>query len=115
MLKLACMVFIVFFSLPVSGDDSYVIKNDPFKKPNYLNPAGKEDVVQKATQTLHVIDLRAVLFEHGNSIVNVAGEFYKVGDIVNGYKLTSVGVGNAVFMKNGEKIIVYVNHELMEK
>ncbi len=84
--------------------------HNPFTRPQYLGAAVSNRSAQRADGNA-VLDLRATMSAGTQSLVNVAGEFYGLGDEIDGYRLLSVGDGKAVFLKNGRKVTMTVLDE----
>ena len=96
-------VCMVFFPCTVTAVD---LQNNPFRIPAYLSTDG--NINNGKSATAKAIDLRGIIFAGDKSIINVAGEFYVIGDSIGDYTLLAVRVGSAVFLKDNEEVIVTV-------
>ena len=91
-----------------SAEQEQQLQHNPFKRPNYLNMTG----TSSAESGLHgnvKMDLRATLSAGKDSLVNVGGKFYRIGDDIDGYELLSVEDDKAIFLNAGKSISVKVN------
>ena len=110
-MKLVITLILFFISSICSAEDiEYKLLKNPFIKPSFVK---LEDVEQKIKSDSNIPfsgkSLRATLSDGPDSIANVNGQMIFIGDKVNGYKLESVDVGSATFVRNGKKITLNVS------
>lgn len=87
------------------ADQNPQLQFNPFKRPGFLVAPNKQAGVKAVTKQGQ-LDLRAVMVAGRDSLVNISGEFYGIGDKVDGYRLVSVGEHHAVFIRNGKKLTI---------
>lgn len=85
------------------------LQHDPFQRPVLSETqAGDASARKPELPTGEELDLRAILVDGDSSLVNVGGQFVRIGEQAEGYQLMSVHEGYAVFMRNKHKVIVPV-------
>lgn len=110
MMRVAHGVVAVVFLLVSHAADAQGLLHNPFARPAYLDranataPAGAGIRVDR-------LDLRATIADGENSLANVAGDFYRLGDEIDGYRLIAVELGRAVFAKGDQEMVVYVREQ----
>ncbi len=85
-----------------------VLRFDPFERPEQseverVRGGGNESATQQAPA------LRATLVAGDASLANLAGSILRVGDEFEGYRLAEVRRGEAVFVRNGERVTLRVD------
>ena len=88
------------------------LHHNPFKRPALIgvgNPNNKMESAEKPTGK--ELDLRAVVADGRASMVNVNGQFVRIGEQVEGYRLISVQEGSAVFERQAQQVTVPVWRE----
>lgn len=77
------------------------LQHDPFKRPHRPSAAAS----QKAAAEGHwTPDLRAVIYDRKQPLVNIDGQVFGLGDSVNGYRIIRVEEREAVLDGQGKQI-----------
>lgn len=86
-----------------------LLKN-PFLNPGFVseNSVNKRISVEEAP-VLSENSLRATLSASQDSIANIDGLMFSVGDKVKGYELISIGEGTATLIKNNKELTLHVS------
>ncbi len=74
---------------------------DPFSRPELPRAIAQAGPAESPAATL---ELRGILLAGKHSVVNLGGTIVALGEAVDGYLLTEVGEGEAVFLKDNESI-----------
>jgi len=100
-----------------AGDLENGVRHNPFKRPAYLTEKTIDQTGKNANSKKRksLLDLRATLLSGDQSMVNISGRFYRVGEKIGDYVLTTVGEGHAVFMRRGKPVtVVLKEHTVMD-
>ena len=108
--KIISIIYLLTSSSILSAEDLSLntLKHNPFKPPGYIGTSSAT-TDSRISVGGEQINLRGTLSSARGALINVGGKFYAVDDYIGSYQLISIGDGTAVFMKNGEKLMVSVN------
>ena len=99
------------------------LRHDPFIRPQFVpgssSPVGRQPSADApaapeaapAWQT----DLRGVMLAGKGSVANVGGTIVALGATLDGWRLSQVGDGTAVFEKAGRRLLITMNNPGLQK
>lgn len=94
-----------------SVDAAGQLQRNPFRVPIELDaPVAAAGGPQMELRP-DTLDLRATLVAGERSVVNLGGSILSLGEEIEGYRLVSVSEGEALFIKDGESIRVFVDED----
>ncbi|MEC5217189.1 hypothetical protein RCH09_002146 [Actimicrobium sp. GrIS 1.19] len=82
---------------------------DPFERP--AQAPLTRSAVPGSAETDWKPDLRAVMLDRDQSLVNIGGKILAVGESVNGYTLVTVRERSAILIKDGIRITLMLDKE----
>ena len=101
-------------NIGICAEPTHETLRDPFKRPSKLDALVAAATAPKNSDVDARIDLRATLTAGDDSLVNVGGDFYKIGDLVDGSRLSVVDEGKAIFIRDGTRITVRVDENVLD-
>ncbi len=95
---------------------AYKLSRDPFVVPKFVlaataPPSAAEKEKPVAEILFNSMTLRAAVKAGKNSLVNVDGKIIAMGEKLEGYRLVSVGNGEAAFEKDGRRQTLKMERE----
>lgn len=103
-LNLLLTLLVILTVVAHASAPSEPLKNNPFKRPDYLMSKSRADGGSIGSSISPNFDLRAVILDGKYSLVNFGGKFYRLGDSVNQFVLAKVTDNKVVLIRDGESI-----------
>ena len=106
-------LLILLTTLPATASDAppVLLRHDPFRRPapplapRTTDPAAPAPAAWQPT-------LRGVLLAGAGSLANVDGQMVGIGDRIEGHRLVSVSDRQAIFEKDGRRIVLDMRRPL---
>ena len=96
-----------------SASEQRDLSHNPFARPpSQVTMEIRESVL--ADGTVAPLDLRATMVGTRDKLANVGGRTVRPGDEIQGYTLLQVQEDKAIFMKDSNRLTVYVKPHLVE-
>ncbi len=103
----AAASLVLGFAETASAQEASTLTKNPFKRPILSAPQANADAVTDGgALPAPQWEIRAILVAGGDSLVNIAGEIIRLGEIHEGLELISVDESKAVFRRDGERITI---------
>ncbi len=97
-----------------AADGPPALAHNPFSRPASNIPDDEVSVIENTDGSGPSLALRATMVSTSVRFANVAGRILKLGEEIDGYRLTAVREDSAVFERGGKLITVYVKPNLAE-
>jgi len=104
----------VLLDSDTSASEPQDLAHNPFVRPPSEVTMEMRNPVQ-ADGTVAPLDLRATMVGATDRLANVGGRTLRPGDDVQGYKLIQVYEDKAIFLRDGNRLTVYVKPHLVEE
>lgn len=108
--KLAVIFVLIFVISSVTGAVEVFpvrLERDPFSRPKQVKQ--QRTIIKKTAEETTKLKLRATLISEQSSMANVNGVLLTSGDVIKGYRLLQIREGEAVFEKQGRKVVVNID------
>ena len=96
------------------ASESQSLAHNPFARPPSEATMDFRRSLQ-ADGTKAPLDLRATMVGTTDSLANVGGKVIRPGDEVDGFTLLQVFEDHAIFLRDSNRLTVYVKHHLVEE
>jgi len=110
--NLAIALAVLLDSEP-SASEPQDLANNPFARPPSEVTMEMRNPVQ-ADGTVAPLDLRATMVGTTDKLANVGGRVVRPGDEIQGYTLLQVFEDHAIFVRDSNRLAVYVKPHLVE-
>ena len=112
--QLACLSITLWTCLISTIEANNEVRDltyNPFLRPSFLIIKDDIEIDFSKQAEKENIDLRAVIYDGEDSMVNLGGIIIKVGETTQGYKLLSVKNKNVTFLKNNSTMTIKINNK----
>lgn len=96
-----------------SAGEPQRLANNPFARPPSEGTMEVRNLLQ-ADGSVVPLDLRATMVGTTDRLANVGGRIIQPGDEIQGYKLLQVFEDHAIFLRDSNRLTVYVKPHLVE-
>ena len=108
---LSALLLAPYAAWVMAGEVDAGLRHDPFARPDLaMAPASGAQASELAAKEWKP-QLRAVIAAGKSSMVNVEGTIVSLGGQIDGFRLTRVEEGKAVFMKDGVRVELTMSGE----
>lgn len=101
------IVTLLLCAAAASASEPPALSHNPFSRPPSQPTAGFRDTAATANSSRD-LELRATMVTTNSKLANVAGRTLRPGDEVQGYTLLQVFEDRAIFVRDRNRITVYV-------
>lgn len=93
-----------------SAESPPPLRFDPFRSPPEAVESRTVDREDRGASNFQPV-LRSVVVAGNNSLANLGGEILKIGEVAEGYRLVAVRPFEAVFEREGERLVLAVSKD----
>ena len=108
-MKIVLLLAVLAITAPpgARADDAPpLLRHDPFRRPAPLSPALAPGSTSAPAPASWQPTLRGVLLAGSGALANVDGQMVGIGERIEGHRLVSVSEHQAVFEKDGRRIVL---------